>query len=134
MLGVLLYPFMEGTPFGPAVLSTFAIVVLFLAVRAVQATSALVWIAVLLGIPIAVLTVLEVGLAYLDKQLGKTALVTGLVGLALAKATCVALYYMHLKHETKYMRYTVGFPMVFPALYAFILIAEGIYRALWGST
>jgi hypothetical protein len=59
-LGVLLYPFMEGTPFGPAVLSTFAIVVLFLAVRAVQATSALVWIAVLLGIPIAVLTVLEV--------------------------------------------------------------------------
>lgn len=60
LLGVLLYPFMEGTAFGPAVLSTFAIVVLFLAVRAVQATSALVWIAVLLGIPIAVLTVLEV--------------------------------------------------------------------------
>jgi hypothetical protein len=24
-------------------------------------------------------------------------------------------------------------PMMFPALYAFILIAEGIYRSIWGS-
>ena len=60
ILGVLLFPFMEDTTFGPAVLSTFALVVLFLAVRAVQATSALTWISVLLGIPIVVLTILEV--------------------------------------------------------------------------
>jgi hypothetical protein len=60
LLGVLLFPFMEGTTFGPAVLSTFALVVLFLAVRAVQATPALGWIAVLLGVPIVLLTILEV--------------------------------------------------------------------------
>jgi caa(3)-type oxidase subunit IV len=53
--------------------------------------------------------------------------------LALAKAGCVALFYMHLKHETKVMRWTVGLPLLFPALYAFILIAEGIYRSLWGG-
>jgi hypothetical protein len=60
LLGVLLFPFLEGTTFGPAVLSTFALVVLFLAVRAVQATPALGWIAVLLGVPIVLLTILEV--------------------------------------------------------------------------
>jgi caa(3)-type oxidase subunit IV len=79
------------------------------------------------------LTILEVGVAYLRAQIGKLALVTCLVGLALAKAACVALYYMHLKHESRVMRWTVAFPMIFPALYAFILIAEGAYRAIWGA-
>src|SRR6476469_1189702 len=60
LLGVLLYPFMDDSPVGRAALSTFALVVLFLAVRAVRATPALTWIAVLLGLPIIVLTVLEV--------------------------------------------------------------------------
>jgi cytochrome c oxidase subunit 4 len=81
-----------------------------------------------------VLTVLEVGVAYLYEHIGKLALVTALVGLALTKAGAVALYYMHLKHETRWMRWTVGLPMLFPALYAFILIAEGMYRALWGGS
>jgi hypothetical protein len=60
LLGVLLFPFMEDSPLGRAALSTFGLVVLFLAVRAVQATSALTWIAVLLGLPIVALTILEV--------------------------------------------------------------------------
>jgi hypothetical protein len=60
LLGVLVFPFMEDSPLGRAALSTFALVVLFLAVRAVQATSALTWIAVLLGLPIVILTILEV--------------------------------------------------------------------------
>ena len=60
LIGVLLYPFMDESPVGRAALSTFALFVLFLAVRAVQATSALTWIAVLLGLPIVVLTILEV--------------------------------------------------------------------------
>ncbi len=60
LLGVLLFPFMEATPIGQATVSTFALVVLFLAVRAVQATSALTWVAVLLGLPIVGLTILEV--------------------------------------------------------------------------
>ena len=60
LIGVLLYPFMDESPIGRAALSTFALVVLFLAVRAVRATPALTWIAVLLGVPIIVLTILEV--------------------------------------------------------------------------
>ena len=60
LVGVLLYPFMDESPIGRAALSTFGLVVLFLAVRAVQATSSLTWIAVLLGLPIVVLTILEV--------------------------------------------------------------------------
>ncbi len=59
-IGVLLYPFMDESPLGRAALSSFGLVVLFPAVRAVQATSALTWIAVLIGLPIVVLTVLEV--------------------------------------------------------------------------
>ena len=60
LLGVLLYPFMDESPVGRAALSSFALVVLFLAVRAVQATPALLWIAVVLGLPIVILTILEV--------------------------------------------------------------------------
>ena len=60
LIGVLLYPFMDDSPIGRAALSTFGLVVLFLAVRAVRATPALTWVAVLLGLPIVVLTILEV--------------------------------------------------------------------------
>ena len=60
LLGVLLYPFMDESAVGRAALSSFALVVLFLAVRAVRATPALLWVAVLLGLPIVVLTLLEV--------------------------------------------------------------------------
>jgi hypothetical protein len=60
LIGVLLYPFMDDSPVGRAALSLFALVVLFLAVRAVRATPALTLIAVLLGLPIVVLTILEV--------------------------------------------------------------------------
>ena len=59
LLGVLAFPFMEDSPLGRAALSTFALIVLFLAVRAVQATSALTWIAVLLGLPIVGLSIIE---------------------------------------------------------------------------
>ncbi len=60
LIGVLLYPFMDETAIGRAAISSFALIVLFLAVRAVQATPALTRIAVLLGVPIVILTILEV--------------------------------------------------------------------------
>jgi hypothetical protein len=60
LIGVLVYPFMDESPIGRAALSLFALVVLFLAVRAVRTTPALTWIAVLLGVPIVALTILEV--------------------------------------------------------------------------
>jgi Ion channel len=60
LTGVLVYPFMDESPIGRAALSLSALVVLFLAVRAVRATPALTWVAVLLGLPIVLLTLLEV--------------------------------------------------------------------------
>ena len=60
LVGVMVYPFLDLSPVGRAALSSFALVVLFLAVRAVRATPALLWVAVLLGLPIVVLTILEV--------------------------------------------------------------------------
>jgi hypothetical protein len=60
LIGVLLYPFMDESPVGRAALSLFSLLVLFLAVRAVRATPALLWVALLLGLPIVVLTILEV--------------------------------------------------------------------------
>src|SRR6187551_3378496 len=60
LIGVLLYPFMDESPVGRAALSLFSLLVLFLAVRAVQASPALLWVAVLLGLPIVVLTIVEV--------------------------------------------------------------------------
>ena len=57
---VVLFPFIEGTPVGRAVLSTVGLAILFLAVRAVRATPALGWIAVVLGVPLIGLTIWEV--------------------------------------------------------------------------
>jgi cytochrome c oxidase subunit 4 len=77
-----------------------------------------------------VLTVLEVGIVYIP-GLARGLLVIGLVGLALAKAAAVALYFMHLKEETKWLKFTVGVPLlVFPPLYALVLIFEAIGRHL----
>jgi hypothetical protein len=60
LAGVLAYPFLDESAIGRAAISLFALVVLFLAVRAVQATPALVWVSVLLGVPIVILTILEI--------------------------------------------------------------------------
>ena len=57
---VLLFPFMEGTPLGRAALSTLGLAILFLAVRAVRATPALGWIAIVMGVVLIGLTGWEV--------------------------------------------------------------------------
>ena len=58
LVGVVLYPFMEG-PVGRAALSLFGIVVLVLAVWALRTTPALTWVSLVLGLPVVALTVLE---------------------------------------------------------------------------
>ena len=59
LLGVLAYPFMDASPTGRAAISLFSLVVLALAVWAVQSTPALIWVSVVLGIPLLALTVIE---------------------------------------------------------------------------
>ena len=59
LLGVLLYPFMEGAEIGRALFSLFGLVVLALAVVAVRSTPALTWVSLTIGLPVVALTVLE---------------------------------------------------------------------------
>ena len=76
-----------------------------------------------------VLTVVEVGIVFLP--LTWFELVTGLCALALIKAYMVAIYYMHLGHETFTLRTMALIPMLIPGFYAFVLCAEGAARLLW---
>lgn len=59
LIGVLVYPFMDASPTGRAAVSLFSLVVLALAVWAVRSTPALIWVAVVLGVPVLALTVIE---------------------------------------------------------------------------
>jgi len=59
LVAVLVYPFAGDTALGRTPLGVFGVVVLAVAVYAVRATPALTWVAVLLGLPVVVLTVVE---------------------------------------------------------------------------
>jgi hypothetical protein len=59
LVGIVVYPFLGGQPLGRAIFSTFALLVLALAVFAVRMTPALSWISAGLGLPVVVLTVWE---------------------------------------------------------------------------
>jgi cytochrome c oxidase subunit 4 len=74
-----------------------------------------------------VLTGIEVALKYIPMPRG--VLIGALIVLALTKATIVALFYMHLKSETRSLKLVVGIPLMFPALYAVVLIIESIARS-----
>lgn len=78
-------------------------------------------------IVLTVLTGLEVGVKYLGLPRG--VMIGALISLALGKATLVALFFMHLKSETRTLKMVVGLPMCFPALYAVVLIIESIARS-----
>lgn len=77
-----------------------------------------------------VLTALEVGVAYIT-SISKTTLVVLLLAMALSKAFLVAHQFMHLGHETKFMKWMVGIPFAAPAVYAVVLISEATWRLLW---
>lgn len=59
LLGVILYPFFEGTPAGNAGLNAFGIFVLCMAIRTVHRTPGPTWISVSLAIPVTLLLVLQ---------------------------------------------------------------------------
>jgi cytochrome c oxidase subunit 4 len=72
-----------------------------------------------------ILTVLEIKIPELDTAYVYKAI--GLVGLALGKALIVAYYYMHLKEETKWLKFIAAIP-ISAAFYATALILESAYR------
>ncbi len=59
LAGLVVYPFLGDQTAGRVVLQLFGLGVLVLAVWAVRSTPALTWVSVLLGVPVVVLTVLE---------------------------------------------------------------------------
>lgn len=59
LVGILIYPFLGEQPLGRAVFSTFALLVLVLAVGAVRMTPALTWLSGLIGLPVVILTIWE---------------------------------------------------------------------------
>jgi hypothetical protein len=59
LVGVLLYPFMEGSDVGRALFSVFGIAVLGLVVLAVRSSPGLNWVALLLGAPATVLLLIQ---------------------------------------------------------------------------
>jgi caa(3)-type oxidase subunit IV len=80
-------------------------------------------------IVLTVLTAIEVAIKYVG--ISRSAMIVGLIGLALSKAVCVALFYMHLKSETRSLKLVIAIPMLFPALYAVVLIVESIARSVF---
>ena len=80
----------------------------------------------LIFLVLALLTALEVGVTY--SGMNKRAMIWLLISMAVSKAALVALFFMHLKSETRGLRLSVLIPISLPALYALILVAETSWR------
>jgi caa(3)-type oxidase subunit IV len=77
-------------------------------------------------VALSVMTVLELMLPMIQGM--RNFVIFGLVALALTKAACVLVWYMHLGHETKALKASVIYPFFIPLFYAVVLIAEAMYR------
>jgi caa(3)-type oxidase subunit IV len=77
-----------------------------------------------------VLTVLEVGVVFVP-GIANGPLIASLVGMALVKAALVGWFFMHLSHDTASIRNGVVISLLIPFFYAFVLIAEALWRLGW---
>ena len=74
---------------------------------------------------LAVLTVLELGVAFLSWQ--KTTIILVLVGLAAWKALLVALYFMHLRFEPNRLRILAVAPLPLAVILVIAVITEYVW-------
>jgi cytochrome c oxidase subunit 4 len=72
---------------------------------------------------LAILTVIEIGVIYLP--LGKLTIGVLLCGLALGKAVLVAMYFMHLRFETRTLGMIAIIPLLIATLLIFLLLPDG---------
>lgn len=94
LLGIVVLPFMPtGNDLGRAFFSLFQLVVLVIAVGAVRLTPAMTWVSITLGVPAAVLTILEV-------------LMSDVRGLVIASNATHAAFYFYLAYGL--LRYMFG--------------------------
>ena len=73
------------------------------------------------------LTLVELGVVR-SGGIPHRAAVVALIGIAIAKAALIALFYMHLRYETRILRLTVLGPLVAPAVYGFLLMLDAAWR------
>lgn len=73
------------------------------------------------------LTLVEIGVV-LSGGIRVGAAAVALVGIATAKAILIALFYMHLRYETRVLKVTVLGPLVAPAVYGLLLILDAAWR------
>jgi cytochrome c oxidase subunit IV len=74
---------------------------------------------------LAILTVVEIGVVFLP--FGKFVNGTLLCALALGKAALVAMYFMHLKFETRTLGLIAITPLVIATLLVFIILPDSFY-------
>jgi cytochrome c oxidase subunit IV len=72
---------------------------------------------------LAILTVVEIGVIYLP--LSKLTIGVLLCALALGKAALVAMYFMHLRFETRTLGMVAVTPLVIATLLIFLLLPDG---------
>jgi caa(3)-type oxidase subunit IV len=75
------------------------------------------------------LTLVELGVLR-SPGIPRPAALVALVGIAVAKAALIALFYMHLRYETRILRLTVLGPLVAPGIYGLLLMADAAWRFL----
>jgi cytochrome c oxidase subunit 4 len=73
------------------------------------------------------LTLVEIGLVR-TAGIPRRGAVVALIAIALAKAALIALFYMHLRYETRILRLTVLGPLVAPAVYGLLLMLDSAAR------
>jgi cytochrome c oxidase subunit 4 len=76
-----------------------------------------------------VLLLVEVALVK-TPGIARGALTLALLLAALAKAVLIGFFFMHLKHETRVLRFTVLGPLALPPIYALVLMADSAWRLL----
>ncbi len=74
---------------------------------------------------LAVLTVVEIGVVFLP--FGKIVNGTLLTALAVGKAAMVAMYFMHLKFETRTLGLIAITPLVIATLLVFVIMPDSFY-------
>lgn len=74
-----------------------------------------------------VLTLVELGVV-LSGGIRVGAAAVALVTIATAKAILIAIFYMHLRYETRILKVTVLGPLVAPAVYGLVLILDAVWR------
>ena len=72
---------------------------------------------------LAILTVVEIGVIYMP--LAKFTIGVLLCSLALGKAALVAMYFMHLRFETRTLGMVAITPLVIATLLVFVLLPDG---------